>query len=142
VGQGRFAEAGKLFFHPAINLDNLMPKTPSQQKNSLNAPKTWAAFFHIIHNGFPLCTCGIICGSSLGSRKTPMSLLFRTRVQIAIKNHVEAIERLLDVPPTKKRGAQIERHLHLIESLAMLEPSGTSRDTPQIETNRRATKAA
>jgi hypothetical protein len=71
-----------------------------------------------------------------------MSLLFRTRVQIAIKNHVEAIERLLDVPPTKKRGAQIKRHLHLIESLAMLEPSGTSRDTPQIETNRRATKAA
>ena len=71
-----------------------------------------------------------------------MSLIFRTQVQIAVKNHVEAIARLLDAPPTKKRGAQIKRHLHLIESLVMLEPSRTSRDTPQIETSRRVTKAA
>ena len=71
-----------------------------------------------------------------------MSLIFRTQVQIAIKDHLETIKKLLDAPQTKKRDIQVKRHLHLIASLVMLEPSCTSRDTPPIETKRSVRKAA
>ena len=70
-----------------------------------------------------------------------MSLIFLTQVQIAIKHHLETIKSLLDAPHRQKRDTQVKRHLHLIESLVMLEPSGTSRDIPPIEANRRVTKA-
>lgn len=46
------------------------------------------------------------------------------------------------LPQTKKRDTHVKRHLHLIEISVMLEPSGTSRDTPPIEAKRRVTKAA
>jgi hypothetical protein len=82
-----------------------------------------------------VCICGNIGGTlPLTFPEDNMSLLFRTQVQIAIKNQLETIQRLLDAPDTEERDDQIKRHLHLIESLVLLEPS-SSRDTLQIETH-------
>jgi hypothetical protein len=71
-----------------------------------------------------------------------MSLIFRTQVQTAIQNHLETTKRLLDAPHTRKRDAQIKRHLDLIESLLILKPPVQVMDIPQIKSKRRATKAA
>jgi hypothetical protein len=59
--------------------------------------------FSTLSTGAALCICGNICGTlPLRFSEDNMPLLFHTQVQIAIKNHLETIKRLLDAPHTEK----------------------------------------